>query len=167
MCQGFGRVCRSEVYLRRLLIAAIRIADGKPLVVSYQADGTPALTRVTRVIRLPSGRKVRRTGGKSVEFYLERATVMSWDEVGRPRAVVLARDARPMPDRSWWPSYAAAVRFCPLARQQGHTGIVLHHYAFDRGQLFLPLSRTLRARHKLYISKQVPEQDQWQTTLGE
>ena len=145
----------------------LREADGHAVLVSYEADGTPALARQIRMLRIEDYAPIRREGGKAVEFYLERCMVLWTDASGKQRGRVMTRDARAMPDKGAWAAYSAAVAFCPLARDLGHTGIVVHHYGFDRGALFLPLTRRLRARHKLFFEVKVPADVRWERSLEE
>ena len=86
----------------------VLVAQGRPLVVSYQGDGSPALTRVFKVIRLEEGKYFRREGGKCCESYMERCQVHYFDAEGKRQGRILAREARNMKKKSAWCAYSAA-----------------------------------------------------------
>ena len=150
-----------------MFFTAILAANGYPLLLSYQADGTPSLTRVYRTCVLDDLFRTRRCGGKRQDFYLERGLALYIDAVGVQHARVLAREARVMPDKTAWAAYDACLDFIPLGREKKHQGITIQHYGFDRGPLFQPLSRHLRARSQLYIDKNLPAEERWPALLRE
>ena len=66
-----------QAWLRRRYVETVEAAEDRPVLCSYQADGTSALTKVYRALKLgtqPCGRRVR-VGASCKEFYIERALV--------------------------------------------------------------------------------------------
>ena len=116
-------------------VFAIRLREACPRQLPGGRDPR-TLPNVEDLARVSEFETTRRAGGKRTEFYLERAQVRFEDTNGKLKGFVLARDARPTPDKGAWAAYMAATEFCPMARFHGHKGVALSHYGFDRGALF-------------------------------
>ena len=125
---------------------AIASADGAPVLVSYAADGTPIQTTFAQKASHSSA-KVRRIGRATEEYYIQQAWYVYRDCHGRLRSSVVLSDPLPLTEGKKLPSLlACALQFLEQPRALGHEGVVVYHYAFDRG-LYEGLTRVLRQWH--------------------
>ena len=151
---------QTQAFLRYLFLQAIALAEGSPLLLSYQSDCTPATTRQYVTVQ-PGGRNpARRVGGRGREFILEKAFLLYYGPDGVARGRILLRGAREMRGKGAWNAYSACCSFFPLARQHGRRTISTTHYIFDQGSWFKPMSRLVRARPKLYIDRNISDPDE-------
>ena len=126
----------------------VRRAGNGPVLYSYQSDGAPALTHRRWVHKLEgTSKKVRRSGGASTEYLLQKAFVLTQREIGGTEVVALFAEPRPLSHgKDTWCMYTAARDFFPTLRKLGHRGIALSHYSFDRA-VFSACGRKLLQMH--------------------
>eukprot|EP00974_Lingulodinium_polyedra_P012426 1199523-Lingulodinium_polyedra.AAC.1 len=129
-----------------------------PALVSYSNDGTP-LNAVTH--RLPytnaEGKLTEKKGRRSVEVLVQNCFLRYLHPTGDDRTTVLLRDPLPLTQGKAGSAMLACIKdFCPLAREKGCTGIVIHHYVFD-GALRAYLSRRMRQHHMAKALERQPE----------
>ena len=125
-------------------------AQGRPLLYSYQADGTPMLVQATHVAQRASGQHVVRTAGRGLELLLQRVFLKTIAPSGEHLVTAYFRDPVPLDNgKGAWPCFTAACECFPMLKTMGHMGISISHYCFDRA-LYSSLGRILRQRHMLY-----------------
>ena len=124
-----------------------KIANGRPAFRSYSSDGTP-LRMAFRWVATLNGMRVKKNGCSSVEMLLERSFTEGVDLEGRRCAALNLREPRAMKHgKTNWHLYQAMLEFQPLLREEGHLGIAVSHYAFDRG-CYQGLVRLAQKRHE-------------------
>jgi len=130
----------AKEFLQREATKLVKRANGRPVLMSYSSDGTPLRSKKHIVHAAgSSGSKVRRVGGAAQEFLVQQAFLRYIDVDGVPHTVAVLRDPLPLSHgKGAWAIYSAGVEFSQTLRQQGHQGIALQHYAFDRA-LYGPL----------------------------
>ena len=138
--------------MRTLFLLAISAAQNTPVLISYQSDATPSITRRYCGVRLGEKRS-RRAGGAPNDFLIEKAFLLYYDVSGEARGQVLLAVPRVLEEKSAWAGFGALLHFVPLARASGHRGFAIHHYCWDRGPWFFPMSRWARSRGQVYIDR--------------
>ena len=124
----------------------IRRSDGAPLLVSYAADGTPIQTSISQYASHGAA-KVRRIGKGTEEYYIQQAWYVYRDPHGHLQKSVVLSDPLPLTRGKRLPALlACALDFLQQPRSLSHEGVVIYHYAFDRG-LYEGLTRLLRQWH--------------------
>lgn len=133
--------------------AAVRAANHRPVLYTYQADGTPALSMTTVVRQVTQERRVVRRAGAAMEFLVERGYIKSISAGGCVSVAALMREPRPMSSgKGSWCIYASAAAFWPGVRSFGHQGPAIAHFAFDRA-VHSAVVRKLRQRQaQMYAS---------------
>lgn len=138
-------------YLWQKADSFVRERSTTPLLYTYSSDGTP-LTTVHRYGLQAGGKRFRREGGALHEVLLERGFVKAYALGGALEGCALVGEPRPLDKgKAAWSVYTAAIEFHPLLREQGHEGILISHYAFDRA-LFDSLERKMRQRHEVFYA---------------
>ena len=129
--------------MRESAVLLIDEAAGRPLLVSYMADGTPIVTRHTVRQAMEGKKTVRRSGKGMEEFYCQAAFYAYVDAMGMRHARAVVPDPMPM---SRGKTSAAQLSFALQCivnpRSCGHAGILVFHCSFDRAP-FQSLSRLL------------------------
>ena len=130
-------------------------AGRRPLLLSYTGDCTPVQTRVVTAFR-SDGRTCRRSGYQTQDYYVQISFGMYVDDVGVAEVAVLLSPPRPMRNgKSVREYHSLAVEFIVDPRDRGHEGILVRHFAFDRGQ-FSATQRVLR-QHCTHKALRRPE----------
>ena len=130
--------------MRESAVLLIDEAAGRPLLVSYMADGTPIVTRHHVSLAMEGNKKtVKRSGKGMEEFYCQVAFYAYVDAMGMRQARAVVPDPTPM---SRGKTSAAQLSFALQCivnpRSCGHAGILVFHCSFDRAP-FQSLSRLL------------------------
>ena len=113
------------------------------------ADGTPLRTSVQfRQMTSGDAPDLRRHGRAGREFLLLRAHVKAMPYDRCHMAPLTMEPIALTHGKSTWHIYSAVTAFMGTLSSQGHHGISVHFYCFDRG-LFSSLFAKLRSRHKL------------------
>ena len=92
--------------------------------------------------------ELRRHGRCSREYLLLRSYVNSLHHGRCEMAPCIAEPIAMNKGKTSWNIYPALTAFAPDLRSQGHQGIGIHSYCFDRG-LYSGMMRRLRVRHRL------------------
>jgi hypothetical protein len=146
MCEVLKR------HLQRKVAALLAKAAGRPVLFSYSADSTPmkvAVRLATEPFERDATGAVQRRGRSCVEFHLQRGWYKTIGPDGDVLIATLLREPIPLTSgKTSWHLFSAAQEFACLTQDQGHTGICITHYAFDRA-VFSALSSKLSQRHEL------------------
>lgn len=110
----------------------IQDAQNLPILMSYSSDGTPI--RTTMRVTSKHGTDVKTKVGKSTKEYLcQVAFYRTIDATGEASTTAVMRGPLPLTHgKSCESIFAAGRSFCQTLREQGHMGIAVQHYAFDR-----------------------------------
>ena len=120
-------------YQRILIRKAVHAAQGAPMLMSYSADGTPALLKHQVKQQNPSGSSVLRSGKASHELLVQTLFCRRLDGMGKSHTVALLHAPVPLTNgKSAMAQYAVGREFVPDLRKEGHRGIQICHFAFDR-----------------------------------
>ena len=114
---------RAKAFLRTAFLLTLAQVENRPVLLSYQADGTPVLVKEYRTVRIDSEHSTRRVGGHAGDFLLEKAFILYMSPSGQVKGSILMRDPRELDDKSAWSGYSAMANFFPLAREKGHRGL--------------------------------------------
>ena len=119
--------------MRRSAFEMINSAGGLPILSSKSCDGTPMRVVHRSHRNLPSGKSVATQGRQGVEFLVSNQFVRAWlPGYGWVTKVILAEPI-PLTHGKTVPAIlGAARRDWVTLRSQGHTGISLEHYVWDR-----------------------------------
>ena len=127
----------------------IHAGQGFAVLVMVFADGTPLRTSVQfRQMTSGDAPDLRRHGRAGREFLLLRAHVKAMPYDRCHMAPFTMEPIALTHGKSTWHIYSAVTAFMGTLSSQGHHGISVHFYCFDRG-LFSSLFAKLRSRHKL------------------
>ena len=85
----------TKAYLKTKFVASFEEAGGRPLVLSYTADGTPVQTKVTVSQKSASSGQLR-SGYGTHEYYVQNCFLLFKDASGCEKVRVLLRDPLPM-----------------------------------------------------------------------
>lgn len=133
-----------KFFLRTQIDQWFRHRLQEPIAEVYSSDATP-LVCCERYTQKYEDFLVRRRGKSSGDWLIERYFVL--DTKGS--AKVWFSEPRPLGDKTAWAHYQAQVAAMPLARQRGHTGIVVSHHIWDRA-VASACERHQRQRHAAY-----------------
>jgi len=123
-------------------------AAGAPVLISYSSDGTPISTRKRATATSSSDVSVTRTGKTTEELLVQHACVRYLDSRGVAHSRVVLQEPLPLTNgKSAWALLSRGVDFLPTARQMGHHGISVCHYAFDRAA-YSALARHFKQYHE-------------------
>ena len=139
-------------YLQNDLKAFVREAGNRPMLVYYSCDGTPVRVQVNTRAQV-GDLKFQRSGKKSTEFLAQ----IGFARYAESDTMVQSRCsfAPPVPlaeGKSAEAHYEVGREFAVSLRQQGHRGIAVHHYCFDRA-IQSAMSRMFRQSHILDSAK--------------
>jgi len=97
----------------------IRDCEGRPLLLTYEGDGTPITTH--RNVRMTMGdHSVRRSGKAPQEYYVHHCFAATFDGSGKRQSCVLLEDPRPMTDgKKTGGELAFALQLCPSTLRVG------------------------------------------------
>jgi hypothetical protein len=117
-------------YLKSLVLQWIGQRQHEPILISTQADGTWSKT-VERHKTTAGDKSVIRSGGQGADIYLQRCffksnagdTLILIDE---PKAMILGKSS--------WHCFAANQTLFTNARCDGHLGVAINFYCYDRAQ---------------------------------
>ena len=155
----------SKVFLRQKAVTMVSEAGVCPVLYTYQSDSTPSQPR-HRVDSSVGGHRLQRSGRAGIDFFVQKAYLLTSSALGQPRVAVLLRDALPLTaGKSTWCMYTAATEFFPLLRECGHKGVAVSHYAFDRA-VYSGLARKLFQRHQKYHNELRRTQPEEAEVLG-
>ena len=150
------RLCEAgKAYLQSRARDVILGANDMPVLVHYSSDGTPISTKYrTKAKRLSlTGRSVQRHGRETSEFLVQIGFVRRIDSSGKPVSACVLRDPVPLAHgKGAWALFSCGREFFPTARQQGHRGISIAHYAFDRAG-YNPLKKAFQQYHASLASQ--------------
>ena len=143
-----------------------------PMMQFYSNDGTPIKTRVKGSWKVGT-QTIRREGKKGKEFLVQMTFFRYLDDDGTPHTVCSWQPPLPLDFKTGAAIYAATLQHHQSLREQGHMGLVVDHYSFDRA-LFGPLSSFLIQEHMMVAPKygaNAAESDflhlqEWVTTVG-
>lgn len=124
-------------------------AGNRPLLLSYSNDGTPCKSRHKVEGKDPAKpeKSFTRSGFKTPEVLVQQVFLRRLDPAGGCTSKCLMREPLALTEgKSGAAIFAVSQAWCPLLRDQGHSGICIGHYCFD-GALCSYLSRLFRARH--------------------
>ena len=124
-------------------------AHGRPILYTYASDGTPALLTGRVVGGVALRRRFVRKHKSGIELLVERAMLKTTNSSGQPIMACLMSDPTPMGNgKTAWHHVDACIKYFPLLRQCGHTGICVQHYSWDRA-VFGPAARSVEGYHAL------------------
>ena len=145
-----ARVCEvGKAFMKSKMRDLINQANGAPVLLHYSSDGTPLSTKHNVRVGSSSakGFVAQRHGRSTEEYLVQHAFARRLDASGQAHTVALLRDPLPLTHgKGAWAMFNAGVEFFQTAREQGHLGISIAHYAFDRAA-FVALQRTFHQRH--------------------
>jgi hypothetical protein len=151
-----SRLCEAgKAYLQARARDLVVGAGNLPVLVHYSSDGTPISTKYrAKAARLSNtGTSVKREGRETSEFLVQVGFARRIDPNGKTITACILRDPVPLVHgKSAWSLFSCGREFFPTARQQGHVGISIAHYAFDRAA-YNPLQRTFRQYHAALASQ--------------
>ena len=134
-----------KAMLQRKATRAIKEQKTAGLLCSYVSDGTP-LKYFQQVQAGTDAVKAKRSGVNHKEFLVEQATLRYFDDEGEAPTTVVLADPMPLTLGKTMPALLAAWEsFMETPRQQGHRGLCVMHFSFDRANL-VPLSNLIRRR---------------------
>jgi len=137
-----------QQYQRILVRKAAHAAKGAPMLMSYSADGTPALLKHQVKQQSPSGSSVLRSGRASHELLVQTLFCRRVDGTGKVHTVALLHAPVPLTNgKTAMAQYAVGREFIPDLRREGHRGIQICHFAFDRA-CYSALARLWRQHHQ-------------------
>ena len=142
-----GCVCETlKAFLKTKAADFIKSANHTPILAHYSSDCTPLQSRKRLVAKAGDTHRVR--SGKSTDEYLvEQLFYRYLRSADEPATTVVLRDPLPLTSgKSSAALFTAGQKFIPTLRQQGHEGIAIHSYTFDRAAA-APLGRFFRAYH--------------------
>ena len=121
-------------HMRTSVVELIDAAEQRPLLVSYQSDGTPIISRHNIPQPGGVGLKLRRHSGKTMdEFVCQVAFYVYIDAVGQRQVRALVREPCPMTNGKKAPAQLAfALEHIVSPRACDHIGILVMHCAFGR-----------------------------------
>ena len=137
-------------HMRTSVVELIDAAEQRPLLVSYQSDGTPIISRHNIPQPGGVGLKLRRHTGKTMdEFCCQVAFYVYIDAVGQRQVRALVREPCPMTHGKKAPAQLAfALEHIVSPRACGHTGFLVMHCSFDRA----PFEAVGRMLNQHYIA---------------
>ena len=103
-----------------------------PVLCSYSSDGTPIRTNMS--IRVQHGNTTTSRSGKATkEYLLQLAFYRTLDMSGAAKTVVVMKGPLPLTEgKSANAQFVSGRDFFKTLREQGHEGIAIQHYTFDR-----------------------------------
>ena len=139
--------------MRRSARQLIQDADGLPMLSSKSCDGTPLRVAHRSQRKLPSGKTVRTQGRKGEEFLVCNQFIRAClPGEGMTTKVVLAEPV-PLTHGKAVPAILAAAHGSWFSlRSQGHVGISLEHYVWDR----LAIKTLERLSRQWHLSQPLP-----------
>ena len=141
-----------KAFSRRQVEELVARCGTMPMLCSYSNDGTPLMVR-KRFAQAMGPEKVVREGGDDAELLVQRAIYRFVDGTGTSHTAIQVRDPLPLRHGKTGDAiFAASIDFLKTLREMGHCGIVLHHYAFDRGMHEF-LFRRFRQHHSHLAKK--------------
>ena len=123
-----------KIVMREKMVDLANEIGDRAALLTYSGDGTPiwALRRTRLAL---GGEAVTRLGGKTVEFYVHNAFLITQDSFGERKACVLLDDPRPMSEgKTAVHELAFGLQLLPKLRFMGLSGIVLFQTAYDRAK---------------------------------
>ena len=141
-------ICLKD-FLKQNARDLVQDAADLPVLCSYSSDGTPI--RTTMRITAALGKGTRRREGKAThEYLMQLAFYRSLDLGGDSKTAVVMTGPVPLTHgKSSNAIFACGRSFFKTLREDGHQGIAIHHYSFDRAgyesllRLFKGLHATL------------------------
>ena len=136
-------LCAASDQSQESVVKLIGEAGDRPLMMSYQSDGTPIVCRHHGKAAIPGAKMPRRTARTMDELMCQCAWYSYLDAFGSRRSALLLQD--PLPTTRGKKSEALmsfALDFLVSPRSVGHTSIIVFHCTFDRAP-FESLSRLL------------------------
>ena len=127
-------------------------AQTRPVLFSYQGDGTPLKLKHAFQVAFAEHHKHARSGYTGEELYCQGAFVRTLDGAGEPVVTCLLRDPRPMIGKSALHAFNALAEFFPTLDQLHHDGFNIHHYSWDRA-LFSACKRYSRQYHTTVLRR--------------
>ena len=140
------------------------VADpkGKPKNTKFKllaSDTTPMLTRGFSTSQLPESAVERRELKSLNELLVERGYLARRQSAGDLEACHLVKAPSEMCNgKGVWPCYEMLNDFFPVLEAEGHCGIAMHHYVFDRA-LSASLRRKVFERHEIHRQEVDPPCD--------
>ena len=118
-----------------------------PAMQCYSGDGTPVKLQKQVQFRV-FGKKKQRRGKSTKEFYIQLSCFRYMSNLGVPvTSILFAPPLALTKGLGADAMYAAGCKFSKTLREQGHRGLVINGYIFDRKGID-KLSRLYHARHK-------------------
>ena len=130
-----------KAFLRARCNAFVLERQGEPIAEIYSSDATP-LVCISRYTSHYGDLAVQRRGRNSAEWLIEKLFLLDT----RGGKVALISEPRLLGDKTAWAHYQAQQEFWPLARERGHTDIIISHHMWDRA-VKAPCERHQRQRH--------------------
>jgi hypothetical protein len=135
-------------YLEGEAKAFVQRHSQMPVLFSYSSDATSLLCVAVSVARHGDS-QVLRKGRVLHEMLLQRGVFVCQGSSSREVTHLVAPPRSLDRGKSVWHHFVACTEFASTLRAQGHSGIVVNHYAFDRA-VYEPLFQKLVARHEGY-----------------
>ena len=139
-------VCKQ--FLKRTWQTHVRMAGGGPVLCSYSSDGTPISTTQQCRSSISTGGTVKRFGRGTSEYLVQGMFSRYLDAQDQAQTCVVLRDPLPLTEgKAAWQLFSCCLEFGPTLREEGHLGLALHHYCFDRA-CYKPLTRAMIQHHR-------------------
>ena len=143
-------------FLKRKAAAVISAAANSPILVSYSSDGTPLAAKRRYTAKVNEHISAQRSGMGTDEYLVQHAFYRYYDSQGLPHTAIVLRDPLPLTQgKTAMAIFSAAVEFMPTVREQGHSGITVSHYTFDRAYSS-SLGKLFRQYHNHVVEKSAP-----------
>lgn len=133
------------------LRAFVAGAHGRPLLMTYGADGTP-LSSVQTFTKQLGHRRIRRRGGSAGDWLCHMAFFRFLESDLASKSTVVLFEPWPLADKVSETCFVVTMHSIKLLRELGHRGIAIHHTVFDRA-----VYSSLRRMSDQYVEVRVAE----------
>lgn len=128
----------AKAFLKERAKEFVKAHQGRPILMSYQSDGTPTLAKRTHTAKRSSGQLVVRKAGRGIELLLQKVFLKTITPTGDHLVSCFFRDPRPLDNgKGTCSCFTAACECFPLLQTLGHNGTCVTHYCCDRAVLEL------------------------------
>ena len=133
--RNLQKLCEAvKAYMVSKAARLVSKAGTMPVLVSYASDGTPLRVRQRMALSVGAG-STSAAKGKATEEYLVQVAFLRYIDIhGQSHSTVVMREPLALTNGKTAMALCVAGRgLVPYARAQGHVGVLIANYSFDRG----------------------------------